>query len=330
MKMVWIEDLIALAEAGTFSRAAVLRNVSQPAFSRRIQLFEAWLNAELIDRRSQPIRLTPIGERHIAAFRSLLHDMNQLRNRIQSESAYQTRVTLATQHSLTITLLPGLLQQLNDHGIAHIDFNVRSENRDECVAAFMLGQADLLLCMEEKHDLLSDRMPAACRHSMGVETLIPVSARTAGGAPLHMPRAGQALKLLGFPQDSFLGRVVQRTCLGTLSLQHPIEIVHESIFLAGVKEMVKSGFGMAWLPRSLVRRELESGELLSLADSPGLKTVEFELGLYRNPLAAHADATRQVWDILASEPETRPAYGPPPPGEPRGSAPARARAGARS
>jgi DNA-binding transcriptional LysR family regulator len=298
MKMVWIEDLIALAEAGTFSRAAVLRNITQPAFSRRIQLFETWLNAELVDRRSQPVRLTPIGERHISTFRALLHDMNQLRNRIQSESAYQARVTLATQHSLTITQLPGLLRQLNDHGISHIDFNVRSENRDECVAAFMLGQVDLLLCMEERNDLLLDRVPNACRHPMGNETLLPVSACRADGQPLHLPRDGHALKLLGFPQDSFLGRVVQRACLGTLSLRHPIEIVHESIFLAGVKEMVKSGLGMAWLPYSLVRRELESGELLALTGSSGLKTVEFELGLYRYPRSSSPEATRHIWDIL--------------------------------
>lgn len=306
MKMAWLEDLIALAEAGTFSRAAVLRNVTQPAFSRRIQLFEAWLNTELIDRRSQPIRLTPIGERHISAFRTLLHDMNQLRNRIQSESAYQARVTLATQHSLTITLLPGLLQQLNDHGISHIDFNVRSENRDECVAAFMLGQVDLLLCMEEKDDLLRNRVPNACRHPMGTETLVPISARLADGTPAHVPRSGQPLKLLGFPQDSFMGRVVQRACLGTLPTKSPIEIVHESIFLAGVKEMAKSGLGMAWLPHSLVRRELESGELLSLAGTPGLKCVEFELGLYRNPQASYAEATRHVWDILTSGSKVRP------------------------
>jgi DNA-binding transcriptional LysR family regulator len=41
---------LALIEAGSFSAAAEKRHVSQPAFSRRTQLFEEWLGVELIDR----------------------------------------------------------------------------------------------------------------------------------------------------------------------------------------------------------------------------------------------------------------------------------------
>lgn len=36
-----------------------------------------------------------------------------------------------------------------------------------------------------------------------------------------------------------------------LMRQHDVVIVHESMFSAGVKEMVKEGQGMAWLPYSL-------------------------------------------------------------------------------
>jgi len=303
MKLAWIEDLLTLVDAGTFSRAAVLRNVTQPAFSRRIQLLESWLNAELIDRRSQPIRLTPIAERHIATFRALLQDVHQLRHSIQTESRYQARVTLATQHSLTITLLPGLLQRLNRHGISHIDFNVRSDNRDECVDAFMLDKVDLLLCMEEKDDLVQKRLPHALRHPMGRETLVPVSALADDGTALHCPRPGQVLKLLGFPQDSFMGRTIRRTCLGAATRLTPIEVVHESIFLAGVKEMVKAGLGMTWLPFSLVQRELQAGELTDLSQLPGMHTVQFELGLYRHRDSNCAEASSTVWDILTTAPQ---------------------------
>ena len=65
MKQLWIEDFLTLVEAGTFSRAAALRHVTQPAFSRRIQLLEAWLGVELVDRSIQPMRLTAVAERHV-------------------------------------------------------------------------------------------------------------------------------------------------------------------------------------------------------------------------------------------------------------------------
>src|SRR3546814_11611433 len=99
MKLAWIEDLLTLVDAGTFSRAAVLRNVTQPAFSRRIQLLEAWLGVELIDRRSQPLRLSAIAERHIPEFRALLHDLGQLRARMRTESHGTARIVLANRRA---------------------------------------------------------------------------------------------------------------------------------------------------------------------------------------------------------------------------------------
>ena len=42
----WLEDVLALLEEGTLNRAAARRNVTQPAFSRRIRAFEDWIGAE--------------------------------------------------------------------------------------------------------------------------------------------------------------------------------------------------------------------------------------------------------------------------------------------
>ncbi|WP_353152684.1 LysR family transcriptional regulator [Pollutimonas bauzanensis] len=296
MKLAWIEDFLTLVDAGTFSRAAILRNVTQPAFSRRIQLLEAWLNVELIDRRSQPMRLTPLAERRIPEFRALLHNVNHLRNRIQSDNNGMVRVVLATQHSLTITKLPALLQLLNQDPSANIEFNVHSENRDECVALFMRGQSDLLLCMEEEDDRLRNRMPEADRLFLGHETLLPVSALKQDGTPLHAPRTGHILKLLAFPMDSFLGRIMYKHSVNALLRGYQVEVVHESVFLAGVKEMVMAGLGMAWLPESLIKRELESGTLAVL--NKGLKSVSLELGLYRSAQSHCPDAIDRLWALL--------------------------------
>ncbi|MGB6104169.1 MAG: LysR substrate-binding domain-containing protein [Pusillimonas sp.] len=298
MKLAWIEDLLALVDAGTFSRAAILRNVTQPAFSRRIQLLEAWLDVELIDRRSQPMRLSAVAERHIPEFRALLNDLNQLRARIQTENSGTARVVLATQHSLTMTRLPALLKLITQHPMAQLEFNVRSENRDECVTLFMRNQADLLLCMEEQDELLADLMPGAGRMRLGAETLIPVSALANNGTPMHRPRADETLKLLAYPLDSFLGRVMHKHSISALLRRQRIEIVHESVFLAGVKEMVMAGLGMAWLPESLVHRELESGSLIALDD--GLEHVTLELGLYRNARAAYPAAIDRIWNLLGT------------------------------
>lgn len=299
MKLAWIEDFLALVDTGTFSRAATLRNSTQPAFSRRIQSLEAWLNVELIDRRAQPMRLSPVAQRHVPAFRALLHDLHQLRNRIQSEGSGMAHVVLATQHSLTMTRLPALLQLLSRNGAPQIEFNVRSENRDECVALFLKGNTDLLLCMEEEGDLLRKLTPPADRLPLGTETLVPVSVPARDGKALHAPRASHTLKLLAFPRDSFLGRVMYKDGISKLLRSYPVEIVHESVFLAGIKEMVIAGLGMAWLPESLVQRELESGALLRLGKR--LESVTLTLGLYRNARSSYPEAIERIWTLLGDQ-----------------------------
>ncbi|NYT84720.1 LysR substrate-binding domain-containing protein [Pollutimonas harenae] len=300
MKLAWIEDLLTLVDAGTFSRAAVLRNVTQPAFSRRIQLLEAWLDVELIDRRSQPMRLSAIAERHIPEFRALLHDLSQLRARMQTETHGTARIVLVTQHSLTMTQLPALLKLIAQHPASQLEFNVRSENRDECVTLFMRKQADLLLCMEEHDELLLDWMPDAGRMCLGTETFIPVSARTADNAPMHYPKQGTTLKLLAYPPDSFLGRIMHKHGVGALLTRQHVEVVHESVFLAGIKEMVMAGLGMAWLPEGLVQRELESGSLIVVRN--GLKHVKLDLGLYRGAHATYPAAIDRLWSLLHTRP----------------------------
>ncbi|AEC21324.1 LysR family regulatory protein [Pusillimonas sp. T7-7] len=300
MKLAWIEDLLTLVDAGTFSRAAVLRNVTQPAFSRRIQLLEAWLGVELIDRRSQPLRLSAIAERHIPEFRALLHDLGQLRARMQTESHGTARIVLVTQHSLTMTQLPALLKLIAQSPATQLEFNVRSENRDECVTLFMRKQADLLLCMEEHDELLLDLIPDAGRMSLGTEALIPVSALTSDNTPMHRPRQDTTLKLLAYPPDSFLGRIMHKHGVGALLRRQRVEIVHESVFLAGIKEMVMAGLGMAWLPIGLVQRELESGSLIVVDD--GLKTVTLDLGLYRSAHATYPEAIDRLWRMLSTRP----------------------------
>ena len=47
MQLKWLEDLVALAQTRSFSRAAELRHVTHPAFGRRIKALEDWAGAAL-------------------------------------------------------------------------------------------------------------------------------------------------------------------------------------------------------------------------------------------------------------------------------------------
>jgi DNA-binding transcriptional LysR family regulator len=297
MKLLWIEDFLALADSGSFSRAAALRYVTQPAFSRRIRALESWLGVELVDRRSQPLRLTPAAQRHIPEFRGLLRDINHLRSSLQSEKAGAVRVMLATQHSLTMTRLPALLECFSGGAAPRIEFTVRSENHDECVVLFMRGEVDLLLSMEDPNDPLCRQIPADRRLSLGQETLVPLSVPGKNGRPLHAPKPGRPLKLLAFPPGSYLGRIMYAQCFNLLFQTCNVQIVHESVFLAGVKEMLLAGLGMAWLPQSLVERELATGSLVPQDDT--LPRMALNVSLYRGEHGSAPQTIDRIWRTLA-------------------------------
>src|SRR6185437_2438220 len=61
LDMQWLEDVCALAETGSFSRAAEVRSIAQPAFSRHIRALEEWVGVELFDRSAHPTELTAAG-----------------------------------------------------------------------------------------------------------------------------------------------------------------------------------------------------------------------------------------------------------------------------
>jgi DNA-binding transcriptional LysR family regulator len=61
MELAWLEDFLALADCLNFSRAAERRNMTQPAFSRRVRALEGWIGVPLFDRGSHRIALTPAG-----------------------------------------------------------------------------------------------------------------------------------------------------------------------------------------------------------------------------------------------------------------------------
>lgn len=61
MELKWVEDFLCLAQYGSFAKAAKNRNVTQPAFSRRIKALEDWLGAELVNRNTYPASFTHAG-----------------------------------------------------------------------------------------------------------------------------------------------------------------------------------------------------------------------------------------------------------------------------
>jgi DNA-binding transcriptional LysR family regulator len=78
MQLRQLQHLVALAEQGSFGRAAQAVHLSQPALSRSIDTLEDRLQARLVDRAYGTVRFTQAGELVLARARELIADAQQI------------------------------------------------------------------------------------------------------------------------------------------------------------------------------------------------------------------------------------------------------------
>ena len=74
MKFRHLEYFVAAAEELNFSHVAGRLRVSQPSFSRQIRALEGELSAELFERQSKGVILTPAGTAFLIDARRILED----------------------------------------------------------------------------------------------------------------------------------------------------------------------------------------------------------------------------------------------------------------
>jgi DNA-binding transcriptional LysR family regulator len=79
MNLRHLEHLLAVAETGSFSRAAEQQHLTQSALSRSIQTLESDLGARLIDRTGKRNELTPLGQAVAVRARRMVFEAAELR-----------------------------------------------------------------------------------------------------------------------------------------------------------------------------------------------------------------------------------------------------------
>ncbi len=80
MNIKHLEHLLALADTGSFSRAADKLFITQSALSRSIQSLEEDLGAKVLDRIGKRNELTPLGQDVVARARHIVRDAAELRH----------------------------------------------------------------------------------------------------------------------------------------------------------------------------------------------------------------------------------------------------------
>ncbi|TWF59328.1 LysR family transcriptional regulator [Neorhizobium alkalisoli] len=293
MEVKWLEDFLALAQTLNFSKAAEERHVTQSAFSRRIRQLEAWVGTSLIDRATYPSRLTDAGERFVPIAEQTLQSLYQARRNLQHEEGNDARtVTVTALHTLSFTFFPNWLNELNAK-LGPIVSHMRpdSGSMEENLNSLVDGDSDFLLTYQNQHvPMLLD--PQFEHVRLGAEIIIPVSAPDADGKPRHRIEPGFAH--VGYQKISFFGQLVAGAMADRLPAENRVHVGSMSV---GLKGMVMAGWGLAWIPESLVTAELADGRLVRAAEPDW--DIDVEIRLYRSK-ENRRPIVKRIWDVLAA------------------------------
>ena len=298
MNLTWLDDFLALAATGNFSRAADERHMTQPAFSRRIRALEEWLGTELFDRSSQPARLTEAGQWLRKTAPEMLAQVARLPGEARAVAqANATSLRIAATHALSFSFLPGWLRGLEARTTVGA-IRLLSDVMTQCEA--LLQQSLVQFVLAHTHAQVPGTLHAAGFASVqiGRDVLLPVSAPDARGQAQH--RLGgarnQAVQVLGYSPESGLAVILQEVCGAGLE-KLPVQMGFTAQLASVLRTLALDGRGMAWLPESLVREDLADGRLVAAATEDW--QVELEVRLFRDK-ATLGPAAETFWQAACA------------------------------
>ena len=299
MNLIWLDDFLTLAASGNFSRAAQERNMTQPAFSRRVRALEEWLGVVLFDRSTQPATLTEAGEWFRTVAQELLTRVAGIPDQARAVAdASSATLRIASTHALSFSFLPGWLRGLETR-LAEGPGPVQliSDVMQQCEALMQQGRVQFLLC--HSHAQVPNRLDPATHRwiVVGHDALLPVSAPDSSGTPLHSldHAGGKPVPLLEYSTESGIGRLVRALRGSALAGAHAHSAM--TAHLATVlKTMALDGRGVAFLPRSLMADELAAGRLVAAGGDAW--SIEVEIRLFR-PQSPLPRAAERFWAVVA-------------------------------
>lgn len=279
MTFTQLEVLLAVVDAGSFSKAADALAMSQPGISHAIASLEAEFGVTLINRSRTGITLTGIGEKIVARIREMLHQRELIAQEIALETGLHTgALFIGSFPSILARWLPRLLRSFQS-AYPGIDLKVKEGSYEEieswlAAGTVHLGFITLPARQLESVALVQDEMvallapgtisPSDVRHGITLGELARL--------PFIMPIAGC------------------QTLIGDLfdcAKCHP-HVQFEIRESATIVNMVREGIGASILPRMALPQHMDGVQVASLAPSPVFR----EIGLAVRSLSLASPAAR--------------------------------------
>lgn len=314
MELKWLEDFLSLCNTGNFRVSSEQRFVSQPAFSRRIKALESWLGAELIDRTGFPVQPTNAGREFRSVAQSIVNLAYQKRSEIQGQGiADKEKINFSALNSLAQAFIPAWLKELEPYHEAET-FSVRTDFRsvDDYLIALEEGHVDFFICYEDQSGSVMidpDKYPSL---HLGVEVVVPVVSPDKNGKPAWWLPSKPQEPIPHLCTKAHLTRTARHQLEKRYGMSQPVRNhiekhysdltfvpVYEASTASAIRAMALEGYGVAWLPKSIVVDDIANGRLVRAAEEARDMVVDIKIfrcadsvdrrvGRFWNVLVEHA------------------------------------------
>lgn len=262
MKLKQLEFAVALAEEGSFTRAAARCHVVQSALSHQIARLEDELGAALFQRLPRGLRVTPAGDVLLRHARQVLGGVRQLQAEVAAATG-EVRGTLAVGQISAQSRID-LVAALADYHQRHrqVEFQLRTDRSEVLLAQVQARQLDVALVGLPPGDAL-----AGLQHQL-IEEEVLVAVLPAGhrlAARRQLPLAAlQDEALVDFPAGSGARRQTD-DAFAAAGLGHTVryEVNHMDL----VERFIAHGLAIGIVPASLAAG-FTSGVQVALRPAP--------------------------------------------------------------
>lgn len=165
-----VQAFVALAEQGSFRKAAASLFITQTALTRRLQNLETFLGVKLVERTTRSLALTGLGANFLPQARRLLAELQSSLQEIRETGrAMRGNVTLACVPTVGVQYLPRVIQA---YAARHPDNRIRvlDHSTDGVEQAVLRREAEFGIGITGQHHpeltsrvLLHDRFVLVCR-----------------------------------------------------------------------------------------------------------------------------------------------------------------------
>ena len=284
MELKWLEDFVLLAQVKNFSKAADLRNVTQPAFSRRIKSLELWAGTPLIDRSCFPMELTPTGLYFYEQALVVIENISETRATLSSGVSIEgLMIDFAVPHNLSLTFFPEWIKSASKF-LGGASYRLKALNVHDAVMTLTNGGSDLLVAYSHPSSPLRIDPIQYPSKLLGVENFSLYGRKDMN--EMLQNRAGLQTPYLSYGASAYLGKIADHI-VAKSDMGFNFKKIYETDMAEGLKAMMLAGHGYAFLPESSVKKELTEGLVIRVLTAEGcFLTANLEIRLFRD-LGAH-------------------------------------------